>query len=299
MRNLRYFSLIATVLTCLLIAVPGNALFNSDVKKAKEFMEEPTKSRTEISSPPVRQEEQSATNSNETSHLKKFTNRIGMKFVLIPAGSFTMGNPPDEPNRDTDETQHEVNITKPYYLQTTELTQGQWKKVMGGNPSYYEDCGDDCPVEKVTWDDARKFIKKLNQMEGTNKYRLPTEAEWEYACRAGTETLYSFDEVDKLGKYAWYWDNSESQTHPVGKKKPNAWGLYDMHGNVYEWCQDWYGDYPSNSVADPKGPDKGEYRVLRGGSWNNIARFLRSAFRNRYFPYYRLNYFGFRVARDF
>ena len=115
-------------------------------------------------------------------------------------------------------------------------------------------------------------------MERTIKYRLPTEAEWEYACRASTPTVFSFgDEIDRIGEYAWYSDNSQNRTHPGGKKKPNAWGLYDMHGNVWEWCQDWYGDYPSNSVADPKGPDKGKYRVLRGGSWLNYAGDLRSA----------------------
>jgi formylglycine-generating enzyme required for sulfatase activity len=223
-----------------------------------------------------------------------------MKFVFIPAGKFVMGSPPDEPGRDDDERQHEANISKPFYMQTTELTQGQWKRVMEDNPSSFKDCGNDCPVEKVSWNDAQQFIEKLNQMEGKNKYRLPTEAEWEYACRAGSETAYSFGaEVDKLGKYAWYSDSSGGETKPVGKKLPNAWGLYDMHGNVWEWVQDWYGDYPSNSVADPKGPDRGESRVLRGGSWLNYARLTRSASRYGYGPDVRLNLIGFRVARDF
>jgi formylglycine-generating enzyme required for sulfatase activity len=147
---------------------------------------------------------------------------------------------------------------------------------------------------------VQEFINKLNQMESTNKYRLPTEAEWEYACRAETETAYSFKEVDKLGDYAWYYANSEAHTHPVGQKKPNDWGLYDMHGNVYEWCQDyWYDDYPANSVADPKGPDNGKYRVLRGGSWNHRAEDLRSANRHGSFPGYLSFNNGFRVARDF
>jgi formylglycine-generating enzyme required for sulfatase activity len=224
-----------------------------------------------------------------------------MKFLLIPAGKFIMGSPPDEQGRSDDEIQHEVIISKPFYLQTTEVSQAQWKKVMDGdNPSHFKDCGDDCPVERVSWDDAQKFISKLNQMEGTNKYRLPTEAEWEYAFRAGTQTIFSFaDEEDKLGEYAWYEGNSDRKTHTVGKKKPNAWGLYDMRGNVWEWCQDWYGEYPSNSVVDPKGPDKGEYRVLRGGSWENGARVMRSANRDYNNPVMRLGSFGFRVARDF
>jgi formylglycine-generating enzyme required for sulfatase activity len=228
---------------------------------------------------------------------KDRTNSIGMKFVLIPAGKFVMGSPPEEPGRDDDERQYEVKISKPFYIQTTEVSQGQWKRVMGNNPSNFKNCGDECPVESVSWGMAKEFISKLNQMEGTNKYRLPTEAEWEYACRAGTETAYSFDEVDKLGKYAWYSDNSKNRTHPVGRKKPNAWGLFDMHGNVWEWCQDWYGDYPSSSVADPKGSTKGKYRVKRGGSWGDNVWYLRSADRDRYDPGARGD--GFRVVRDF
>ncbi|MBW2406661.1 MAG: formylglycine-generating enzyme family protein [Deltaproteobacteria bacterium] len=196
-----------------------------------------------------------------------------MKFVLIPAGSLTMGSrlSPGEVTRryggkaewyKDEQPPHPVEITRPFYLQTTEVSQAQWKRIMGNNPSRFEDCGDDCPVEKVSWNDAQKFIEELNQMEDINKYRLPTEAEWEYACRAKTETAYSFgDEVDKLGEYAWYGDNSGGKTKPVGKKKPNAWGLYDMHGNVWEWVQDRYGDYPTGPIPDPKGPDKGEYRV--------------------------------------
>ena len=170
---------------------------------------------------------------------------------------------------------------------------------VGNNPSYFKDC-EDCPVETVSWNEAQKFISKLNQIESTKKYRLPTEAEWEYACRAGTTTVFSFgDEVDKLDEYGWHVDNTEDQSHPVGKKKPNAWGLYDMHGNVWEWCQDWYSEYPSNSVVDPKGPDKGEYRILRGGSWESVARSLRSANRDGGKPNDRYSDIGFRVARDF
>jgi formylglycine-generating enzyme required for sulfatase activity len=239
------------------------------------------------------------------------TNTIGMKFVLIPAGSLTMGSrlSPGEVTRryggkaewyKDEQPPHPVEITRPFYLQTTEVSQAQWKRIMGNNPSRFEDCGDDCPVEKVSWNDAQKFIEELNQMEDINKYRLPTEAEWEYACRAKTETAYSFgDEVDKLGEYAWYGDNSGGKTKPVGKKKPNAWGLYDMHGNVWEWVQDRYGDYPTGPIPDPKGPDKGEYRVLRGGSWSHFARILRSAYRGSNFPDDRSDGDGFRVARDF
>ncbi len=155
-------------------------------------------------------------------------------------------------------------------------------------------------MEQVSWDDAQEFLGKLNLMEKTNTYRLPTEAEWEYACRAGSTTRFCFgDEEAELEDYAWYEENSEGKTHPVGQKQPNAWGLYDMHGNVWEWCQDWYGDYPAGPVTDPRGPDTGEYRVLRGGSWGNDSRNLRSAVRDYNNPDFRHYNFGFRVARTF
>jgi len=242
---------------------------------------------------------------------REFTNRIGMKFVYIPSGRFTMGCRISseelvhkygfEAGLFKDERPlHSVEISKPFYLQTTETTQGQWESIMARNPSRFKDCGDECPVESVSWNDVQKFISGLNKIEGTNEYRLPTEAEWEYACRARTTTVFSFgDEEDKLDEYAWYWGNSEGQTHPVGQKKANAWGLYDMHGNVYEGCQDWYGDYQSGSVTDPKGPSEGEGRVFRGGSWSRDVWGLRSAIRDWTFPDDCSHDLGFRVAKDY
>ena len=230
---------------------------------------------------------------------KRIRNKIGMEFVLIPAGSFMMGSPDGEGN-DEEHPRHRVEITRPFYLQTTEVTQGQWKAVMGSNLSYFDSCGDDCPVERVSWEDAQEFIRRLNRMEGREIYRLPTEAEWEYACRAGSSSAYCFgDDEDRLGEYAWYRANSGYETHSVKGKRPNAWGLYDMHGNVWEWCQDWYGeDYYSRSPRrDPRGPSSGEERVIRGGSWCNSAGGLRSAYRNRNAPDLRNRYMGFRVAR--
>ena len=230
---------------------------------------------------------------------RTFTSNIGMGFVLIPAGSFTMGSPTGESGREPDELQHPVTISKPFYLQTTEVTQKQWTQVMGSNPSYFKDCGDDCPVETVSWNDAQEFIKKLIQTESGAKYRLPTEAEWEYACRAGSKGRFYFGDVEtKLGEYAWYQGNSGWKTHPVRKREPNAWGFYDMHGNVLEWCQDWYGDYTTSQVTDPTGPKAGQFRVLRGGSWNTGAGFERSAYRDRRRPDGRYYYLGFRIARD-
>jgi len=223
---------------------------------------------------------------------KTFTNSTGMTFVQIPAGTFMMGSPSSEPNRASDETQHRVTLTKPFYMQTTEVTQGQWKAVMGNNPSHFNSCGDSCPVEQVSWNDCQEFIRKLNQREGNGAYRLPTEAEWEYACRAGTTGPY-YTDLDRAG---WYSGNSNNRTHPVAQKTPNAWGLYDMHGNVYEWCQDWFGDYPGGSVTDPKGSSSGGSRVIRGGSWRLYARNCRSAYRCYNTPDVRNNNNGFRVA---
>lgn len=236
---------------------------------------------------------------------KSFTNSIGQKFVLIPAGSFIMGSPANEPDRKDDETQHRVTISKPYYMMTTEVTQGQWRAVMGSNPSKIKNCGDDCPVEQVSWDDAREFIRRLNAKEGTNRYRLPTEAEWEYAARAGSKTAYCFgDKISSLDSYAWYSDNFGYKTHPtqpVGQLKPNSWGLYDMHGNVWEWCQDIYSEraYDILPARDPIYKGQGSDRVLRGGSWFSFARSCRSADRGGNEPGCRSDLLGFRLAGNY
>jgi formylglycine-generating enzyme required for sulfatase activity len=225
-----------------------------------------------------------------------FTNTIGQTFVYIKPGSFLMGSPLDEPGRSADEPQHRETLTKGFYLQMTEVTQGQWHMVMEKNPAQFQGCGDLCPVESVSWDDVRKFIDILNQRPGTHRYRLPTEAEWEYAARAGTTGPFAGSSVDSM---AWYRDNAGNRTYPVGMKTPNSWGLYDMHGNVSEWVQDWYGDYPSGSAIDPAGPSSGFYRVDRGGSWYGVAQNCRVAYRDYDGPSYRRNYLGFRLVRTF
>jgi len=166
---------------------------------------------------------------------------------------------------------------------------------MGKNPSNFNG-NDNCPVESVSWHDTQEFITKLNQKDD-KIYRLPTEAEWEYACRAGTSTIYyTGNSVDDLDRAGWYSGNSGNKTHPVGEKETNAWGLYDMHGNVWEWCQDWYGDYPSGSVTDPIGLPKGSFRVIRGGSWYSAAQSCRSASRPDFEPGIRLLILGFRLV---
>jgi formylglycine-generating enzyme required for sulfatase activity len=219
-------------------------------------------------------------------------NSIGMHFVPIPAGTFTMGD---------GEYAHKVTLTHSFHLGQHEVTQEQYEKVMGATPSNFK--GPQNPVEKVSRDDAVEFCRKLSELpeekSGGYVYRLPTEAEWEYACSAGTTTAYSFgDSESELGDYAWYDKNSGKTTHPVGGKKPNPWGLYDMHGNVWEWCQDWHGDYPSGSVTDPTGVASGSDRVGRGGGWGNFYVECRSAHRYWSRPSRRGNHLGFRVLRS-
>lgn len=230
---------------------------------------------------------------------KTIVNHIGMEFVLIPAGTFTMGSPDSDPNAyDDEKPAHQVTISQPFYMGKYEVTQAQWKAVMGreNNPSYFK--GESLPVDHVSWGDVQAFIQKLDQQENRASgvfCRLPTEAEWEYAARAGTTTLYSFgNDAAKLADYAWYAKNANHTTYPVGQKKPNAWGLYDMHGNVLEWCQDWYGPYSAGAVTDPRGPAEGTYRVIRGGSWDRAARLARSAHRFWNHPSYRVDGLGFR-----
>ena len=215
-----------------------------------------------------------------------------LQFVRIPEGTFTMGSPGSEDGRSSDETQHEVRLTRAFELQTTPVTQALWQAVMGNNPSHFK--GPDRPVEEVSWNDVQEFIGKLNKMLGTSSLRLPTEAEWEYACRAGTTGA----RYGELAEVAWYDGNSGSKTHAVGQKQPNPWGLYDMLGNVWEWCHDWRGAYPTAHVTDPTGPATGSSRVVRGGSWNGFARNARGAFRSNYTPGARLNVLGFRLARS-
>jgi formylglycine-generating enzyme required for sulfatase activity len=227
----------------------------------------------------------------------QITNSLGVKFNLIPPGEFAMGSPVSEPGRFVDETQHLVKITQPFYLSVHEVTQQQYEQVMGKNPSKYK--GENNPVENVSRNDAIAFCHKLSDEEG-GEYRLPTEAEWEYACRAGITTTFSFgDDATLLGKYAWWKANSENTTHPVGRKLPNAWGLYDMHGNVYEWCQDWHAPYENlKVVSDPTGPALGSRRVLRGGGYLSPPLFVRAANRGSGLPpVYRYLYNGFRLAR--
>ena len=278
--------------------------------------------------------------------LVQYTVSVPAGWALIPAGSFLMGSPSTESGRGSDEgPQTRVTISAPFMLKKTEVTQGEWKAVMGSNPSNFGSCGDSCPVENVSWNDAADYCNRLSKKENLEQcydksgdsytfrgvscrgYRLPTEAEWEYAARAGTTTaiytggltIKGDNNGPELDPIAWYGGNSgvsysggydcsgwsdkqysssSCGTHPVGRKRPNAWGLYDMLGNVWEWCSDWYGGYSGGSVTDPTGPSTGSYRVFRGGSWYYNARYVRAANRDGLGPGDRNLILGLRPARS-
>jgi len=251
----------------------------------------------------------------EISAAETVTNSIGMRLVQIPAGEFLMGSLDSDHHADGwEKPQHPVRITKPFCLGVHAVTQREYEQVMGENPSRFK--GDPrLPVESISWSDAIEFCNRLSDLEGLDQYyrrdgrkatiwgsdgyRLPTEAEWEYACRAGATTRWSCgNDRDILQRFAWFDVNSQYRTHPVGEKEPNVWGLFDMHGNVWEWCWDWFGEsyYADSPTDDPHGPSKGTNRVFRGGCWRYSARFCRAARRGSFEPLSRSVYLGFRVA---
>ncbi len=256
---------------------------------------------------------------------KIFTNGLGMRFVLIPAGTFVMGSPESEKGHQWNEKQHIVTISKNFYMGETEVTQGQWEKLVGFNPSSFSKLGKNYPVDTVSWYQCMEFIRVLNKWEKTDKYRLPTEAEWEYACRAGSKSAFSNGPVTTFScnkpepaivNMAWYCYNSglasparDFRPHPVKTKLPNKWGLYDMHGNVQEWVLDscrwrnfWrtrtgvFTDTYKDHVVDPLSK-KGDRRIIRGGGWYQTSRFQRCAYRGYYSPKAKRNSLGFRIVR--
>jgi len=230
-----------------------------------------------------------------------WTNSIGMKFAWIPAGTFLMGSPVDEKEREENEIQHKVTLTKGFWLAIHPMTQAAWKEVMGNNLSHFQ--GDNLPVEQVSWDDCLEFCRKLSERE-SRAYRLPSEAEWENACRAGTTTPFSVGDTlsTDQANFRPYGKGTQGvrlRTTAVGSFLPNGFGLHDMHGNVCEWCADWFGHYPSGAVVDPQGSPDGICRVLRGGSFSHVASFARCANRDDDVPGYHNRRFGFRPARTF
>jgi formylglycine-generating enzyme required for sulfatase activity len=227
------------------------------------------------------------------------TNSIGMEFVMIESGDFIMGSPDDELYSDKDERPtRQVTVSSDFYIGVYEVTQQEWKKVMGTEPFDFK--GNNLPADKISWSDAIKFIEQLNKMEETDSYRLPTEAEWEYAARAGTNTAYSFgSEETELSQYAWFDENSEDETHSVGMKEANPWGLYDVHGNLAEWVMDEYHSNYQNAPSDSRVWEGGvDRRVIRGGSWDNAAENCRSGQRESMGAGSRNNYIGFRIVKE-
>jgi formylglycine-generating enzyme required for sulfatase activity len=238
----------------------------------------------------------SATMTKQSATSGKTLNIGDFDMVYVEGGTFTMGATSEQGSDaySDERPTHSVTVSD-FYIGKYEVTQAQWRAVMGSNPSYFT--GDNLPVKQVSWDDIQEFITKLNTMTGKT-FRLPTEAEWEYAARGGNKSKgYKYSGSNTLDNVAWYTNNSGGKTHPVGQKQPNELGLYDMSGNVWEWCQDWYGSYSSSSQTNPTGPSSGSCRVLRGGSWDRNARRCRVSYRDgRTFPDYRSYDSGFRLA---
>lgn len=223
-----------------------------------------------------------------------------MEFVWVPSGRFRMGSLPTETGRKDDEPPRIVTLTSGFWLGRYEVTQSRWKDIMGENPSYFGN-QTTCPVDSVTKEECLRFIGRLNELS-PHRFRLPTEAEWEYACRAGSMTAYGFGDDDSaLGAHGWYAGNSHDRTHPVGEKEPNAWGFFDMHGNVAEWCADCYGTYGPGRVVDPIGPEDGELYLLRGGDWSSDAAECRCARRTVAMKGYRdyASRVGLRLVKEF
>jgi formylglycine-generating enzyme required for sulfatase activity len=239
---------------------------------------------------------------NRKSLPKEYTADLGggvkLEMVLIPAGEFLMGSPDSERGAANDEKpQHRVRITQPFYMGKYPVTQEQWTAVMGDNPSHFK--GAKNPVEWVSWEDCLRFLRRLNEKAGGGKWQFPTEAQWEYACRAGSTTIYCFgNEESGLDDYGWYDKNSGGKSHPVGEKKPNAWGLYDMNGSIWQWVLDWYDPayYAHSPTDDPAGPATGTERVSHGGSWASPARSARSANHGRIEADHHGSHLGFRAS---
>jgi formylglycine-generating enzyme required for sulfatase activity len=245
----------------------------------------------------------SATGDDPHGHWADLTvHGVTQRFRWIPPGTFTMGSPQTEkdatakddldPRFIANEVQHQVTLSQGFWLADSSCTQALWKSLMGINPATFLD-HQDCPVDTVSWTDIQEFLPLLNASIAGGCFTLPTEAQREYACRAGTEGEFAGPSLDVLG---WFFDNSEGQTHPVKSKTPNAWGLYDMHGNVWEMCSDWYADYPPGPAIDPMGPPTGTERVRRGGCWSIESSFCRSAYRVGCSPNERSMFLGFRIC---
>ena len=281
--------MLALVPTLLLAQAAGGAI-KRPTKKTQTTTTTSTKKRSEI-------KKQTTPSRSETKkpNISSVLQTLIGNMVSVEGGTFWMGGTSEQGSDayDDEKPTHQVTLSS-FSIGKYEVTQEEWQAVMGSNPSNFK--GARLPVECVSWEDCQEFIRRLNQLTG-KRFRLPTEAEWEYAARGGNRSRgYKYAGSDNLSSVAWYTDNSGSATHPVGQKSPNELGLYDMSGNVWEWCQDWYGSYSSGSQTNPAGPNSGSRRVCRGGCWNSSARYCRSSRRNYYTPSYRNGSLGLRLA---
>lgn len=273
------------ILTLLLMLCPIGMAAQSTITrhKPKPAVTKPKpaakpKAKPKTKPAPRRNSTHHSSSTSSTVNLSAELNKLINNMVYVSGGTFTMGATSEQGSDvyDNEKPTHNVTLSS-YYICKYEVTQALWRAVMGSNPSYFK--GDNLPVERVSWNDCQTFINRLNSYTGRN-FRLPTEAEWEFAARGGNYSRhYKYSGSNYIGDVAWYGGNSGSSTHPVGTKQPNELGLYDMSGNVWEWCSDWYGSYSSYSQNDPTGPNSGSYRVFRGGSWNFLARNCRSSLR--------------------
>ena len=269
------------------ISKQGYKEFTQKITISEGKTEKLSATLTKVEAPAATQPTTTATAAKPT--VKDFGN---IEMIFVEGGTFSMGSRASDAY-DNESPTHSVTLSS-YYIGKYEVTQAQWRAVMGSNPSYFT--GDNLPVEQVSWKDIQAFIKKLNAQTGKN-YRLPTEAEWEYAARGGNQSKgYKYSGSNTIDDVAWYDNNSSSTTHPVGEKAPNELGIYDMSGNVYEWCQDWFDSYSADSQTNPTGPSSGSNRVLRGGSWNSSAGCCRVSYRNHNFPVSWSNRYGFRLV---
>lgn len=273
------------------VSVPAATTASPDMPEPVPFQTIALASDSSYSSPPVG-------DNAEPGEVRELT-ILKIKFCWCPPGSFRMGSSDDAPGHLLNETQFDVTFSNGFWMQQTELTQDQYEQLMGSNPAFFK--GPQNPIESLTWTEAAEFCRRLSELppekKAGNLFRLPTEAEWEYACRAGSSTEFCYgDDEAGLGDYGWYNSNSGRTTHPVGEKRANAWGLRDMHGNVLEWCQDFYGEYPRQAVTDFRGPASGDKRVPRGGGWFFAPMFARSAHRDAYPPSARYVGLGFRLV---
>jgi formylglycine-generating enzyme required for sulfatase activity len=220
---------------------------------------------------------------------------VTQRMRWIKPGEFLMGSPKGEGGRENESPQHLVTLTQGYWLADSQVTQELWTSIAGKNPSIFR--GDTNPVEQISWRECQKWLPNVLEKVPTLQLALPTEAQWEYACRAGSQTAYCFgDDPKELPKYGWFGENAEGKTHPVKQLQPNGWGLYDMHGNVWEWCSNWYGDYPNAPANNPQGPSEGQVKIYRGGSWGSDAEVSRSAYRNHLNPNNKSDFIGIRLV---